>query len=160
MIRAIIHKWRELGTVVKLPSSGNYSKSTTMAQRINLKLKCTWVMQQDKDPETHQQVHPPNGLKKTQLRFWSGFVKVRIWIQSAPIEYAYLSNQIKKILRTLRLFTSLHLYLKSTCSFLVLLSMLKIISNSDTALIKLTAFTTEVQALSNSLQNFISCGCW
>lgn len=35
---------------MNLPSSGNDSRSATMAQRMNFKLKCTWAMQQDKDP--------------------------------------------------------------------------------------------------------------
>ncbi len=39
----------------------------------DLKLKRTWVMQQDNDPKPP----PLNGSRKTKLRFWSGQVKVR-----------------------------------------------------------------------------------
>ncbi len=33
MIRAIIHKWRKLGTVLNLPKSGGHNKITSRAQR-------------------------------------------------------------------------------------------------------------------------------
>ncbi len=41
----------------------------------DLKLKRTWVMQQDNDPK-HTSKSTSEWLKKTKLRFWSGQVKV------------------------------------------------------------------------------------
>ena len=40
-----------------------------------LKLKCSWVMQQDNDPK-HTSKSTSEWFKKTKLRFWSGPVKV------------------------------------------------------------------------------------
>ncbi len=42
----------------------------------DLKLKCTWVMQQDNDPK-HTSKSTSEWLKQTKLRFWSGQVNVR-----------------------------------------------------------------------------------
>lgn len=41
------------------------SKSTAVAQGMQLKLKCTWVLEQDKDPVNTPARPPLDGLKKT-----------------------------------------------------------------------------------------------
>lgn len=64
MFRAIIHRWRHLGC-------GDPSKSTTVAQRIKLKLKCTLVLEEDKDPGK-----ATSGWFEQGFTFWSGLVKV------------------------------------------------------------------------------------
>lgn len=48
-----------------MPAVGDPSKSTTVAQGIKLKLKCPWVLQQDKDPVNTPARPPLDGLKKT-----------------------------------------------------------------------------------------------
>lgn len=73
----MILKRRKLGRVVKLPSSGNDSRSTTMAPPIHLQLECTWAVQQHTDPQTLQQICL-SLASKHQTDFWSGFVKVRV----------------------------------------------------------------------------------
>ncbi len=47
----------------------------------DLKLKRTWVLQQDKTHQQNTPANPPlNGWRKTKWRLWSGLVKVLAWI--------------------------------------------------------------------------------
>ncbi|KAK1785346.1 hypothetical protein P4O66_018726 [Electrophorus voltai] len=91
-LRAIIHKWRKLGTVVNLPRSGRLTKITPRAQTWktfcgkwnhescclpkkenvrpsvrDLKLKRTWVLQQDNDPK-HTSKSTSEWLKKNKMK--------------------------------------------------------------------------------------------
>lgn len=71
VFRTIINRWRHLGTVVNRAGSGDPSKSATVAQGIKLKLKCTWVLQQNKHPGKAA----PGWFEK-DFTFWRGLVEV------------------------------------------------------------------------------------
>ncbi len=65
-VRAIIHKWRKLGTEVYLPRSSRPTKITPRGQQ-------QLIQEVIKEPRKTS--------RKTKLRFWSGQVKVWAWIQ-------------------------------------------------------------------------------